>query len=188
MRAIIIVDGNYLYKSCMNEWKKAPKYDFCFQNIIKFYSKVINTEMHLIRVRFHDSPPCEGGDNNFRTKKEKVLNKLRSIQRIDVVLGRCRKIGNTFSQKGVDVNMALDIVRYANDIDTIIIISGDSDLVPAFDEARNRGAEIVLLLSPHHFNSTGSADESIKKLIVASDFYFTFDDKMMFNTSKNYTP
>ena len=52
-----------------------------------------------------------------------------------------------FKEKGVDVRIAVDLIKAAVDksFKTIIICSSDSDLQPAIKEAKNRGLEIVYL-------------------------------------------
>jgi len=187
MRAIMIVDGNYLFKTARDFEKNNPKYPDCFYNIIEYYENSTNSQIHLVRIRFHDSEPCKGGSREIHEKRQRFHNKLRDTSRVDVILGRCQHIDTKYTQKGVDVNMALDIVRYAQDIDSIIVVSGDSDLVPAFDAARDRGAEIILVLSPHHFYQSDNYSESIGKLIQASDLYFKLTEEMLFKTRKQKT-
>lgn len=52
-----------------------------------------------------------------------------------------------FKEKGVDVRIAVDLVKTAVDknFKTVILCSSDSDLQPAIKEAKNRGLEIVYL-------------------------------------------
>ena len=52
-----------------------------------------------------------------------------------------------FREKGVDVRIAVDMVKIAYDktADTIILCSSDSDLQPAVTEARSRGLEVIYL-------------------------------------------
>ena len=52
----------------------------------------------------------------------------------------------TFSQKGVDMRIGLDIaaLAYKKQVDQIILISGDSDFVPAAKLARREGIDFIL--------------------------------------------
>ena len=52
-----------------------------------------------------------------------------------------------FKEKGVDVKIAVDMVRWACDkkVDEIILASSDSDLQPAISEVRARGVRCVYL-------------------------------------------
>lgn len=198
MRAVMIVDGNYLFQSAKSNWDVNPKYPDCFFNIASYFEYLANqydpqfkihsfvNSVYLVRIRFHDSEPCESDtQSEMVLKRKKFLDKLNSNPRVDVILGRCRQIKGVYSQKGVDVNMALDIVRYAGDIDTIIVVTGDSDLVPAFNAARNREAEIILSIAPHHF-SKNTVSESVQKLIQASDDYFKLTKEMLTKNRANF--
>lgn len=52
----------------------------------------------------------------------------------------------TFEQKGVDMRIGLDIasLSYKKQVDQIILISGDSDFVPASKLARREGIDFIL--------------------------------------------
>jgi NYN domain len=49
-------------------------------------------------------------------------------------------------QKGVDLRIGLDIARLAlrQMVDIIVVVTGDSDLVPAFRFARREGVRVIL--------------------------------------------
>lgn len=49
-------------------------------------------------------------------------------------------------QKGVDIRIAIDIISlaYKKQVDRIILISGDSDFVPASKQARREGIDFIL--------------------------------------------
>ena len=49
-------------------------------------------------------------------------------------------------QKGVDLRIGLDIARLSlrNVVDAIVVITGDSDLIPAFKFARREGIQVYL--------------------------------------------
>ena len=52
-----------------------------------------------------------------------------------------------FEQKGVDMRIGLDIANYAanRSVDRIILISGDTDCLPAMKLARTSGLEVILV-------------------------------------------
>ena len=62
---------------------------------------------------------------------------------------RAQKVGQKvfFREKGVDVQIAVDMVTFSCDkkMTTAILCSSDSDLQPAVKEARSRGVEIIYL-------------------------------------------
>jgi hypothetical protein len=72
-----------------------------------------------------------------------LLSNQRSIQAQDLV--------PDIAQKGVDLRIGLDIARLAlrNMAGTIVVVTGDSDLVPAFKFARREGLRIGLITLGH---------------------------------------
>lgn len=69
-----------------------------------------------------------------------------------------------FEQKGVDMRIGLDIasLSYKKQVDQIILISGDSDFVPAAKLARREGIDFIL--DPLWFKVKGSLFEHIDGL------------------------
>lgn len=69
-----------------------------------------------------------------------------------------------FEQKGVDMRLGLDIAHYANtrSVDRIILISGDTDCLPAMKVARMAGLQVVLIQFPH--------EKLARELLWRSDF------------------
>ena len=55
-----------------------------------------------------------------------------------------------FEQKGVDMRIGLDIASYADDrsIDRIVLVTGDTDCLPAMKRARTAGLQVVLVQFP----------------------------------------
>ena len=66
-------------------------------------------------------------------------------------MGYLLKSDSKFHEKGVDVQMAVDILRgaYRNEYDQVFIISSDSDLIPAIEEAQAFGKEVVYVGFKH---------------------------------------
>ncbi|MCY3877921.1 MAG: NYN domain-containing protein [Rhodobacteraceae bacterium] len=69
-----------------------------------------------------------------------------------------------FEQKGVDMRIGLDIASYADDrsIDKIILVTGDTDCLPAMKRARTAGLQVVLVQFPKQ--------RFAKELLWHSDF------------------
>ena len=57
-----------------------------------------------------------------------------------------RDFSLSVSQKGVDMRIGVDIssLAFKNQVDRIILISGDSDFVPAAKQARREGIDFIL--------------------------------------------
>lgn len=65
------------------------------------------------------------------------------------------KIGKRVGEKGVDVAMAVDLVRHADHYDTAIVVSGDFDFLPAIQAVKDRLRRVIIVSimrghPPHH--------------------------------------
>ena len=72
---------------------------------------------------------------------KKLCNGTISVERLTE-----EDFGLSVAQKGVDMKIGLDIasMAYKNQVDRIILISGDSDFVPAAKLARREGIDFIL--------------------------------------------
>ena len=89
-----------------------------------------------------------------RTDGTEKTQKLFDVQRklfahlkkhkIDYSLGYLLKSDGVFHEKGVDVNMAVDILveAYEKRCDRIILVSSDTDLIPAIKKAKEKGKTV----------------------------------------------
>jgi uncharacterized LabA/DUF88 family protein len=74
------------------------------------------------------------GDSAYKS----MIKNQRVLQAKDLV--------PNITQKGVDLRIGLDIARLSlrQLVSTIVVVTGDSDLIPAFKFARREGLRIVL--------------------------------------------
>lgn len=193
MKAIIIVDGGYLTQIVKNDYDlKHSNLPHSIFNIFENYRSLVkDTDLHLLRIRYHDSPaflsnnPSSEEQKKYDEKEMIFSRHINSYQRIDLIKGRCQKLSEdghySYKQKGVDVNMAIDIVQYSAMVDTIIVVSSDSDLIPAFELAKTKGAEIVLVTSD---NINRLPDGSVDRLIRSADLNFMIKREMLTKRSE----
>src|SRR3990167_3751131 len=78
------------------------------------------------------------------SNQQKLFTHLRN-QNIEIKLGYLLMSDGKFHEKGVDVQIAVDIVRGSikNEYDKFYLISSDTDLLPAILTARNEGKEVI---------------------------------------------
>jgi uncharacterized LabA/DUF88 family protein len=78
--------------------------------------------------------------------KDRFIYRLKSLPRFEVRLGRLRRIGREYEQKRVDVMLSVDLVRlsWAQQIRKAVLVTGDSDYVPAIQAAKDAGVLVVL--------------------------------------------
>jgi uncharacterized LabA/DUF88 family protein len=148
-RIAVFIDGGFVEKISQQE----------FANLRVDYDR-LSTVMasglsHLRTYYYHclpyqSNPPTEEEKERF-ANRQRFYNALERIPRFQVRLGRLRRRGNDFEQKGVDVFLAIDLVQLAVKrlITHAAMITADSDFLPAIEVAKNEGVIIRLFHSQH---------------------------------------
>ena len=141
----IFIDAAYLQKISS---QVSPIYRIDLSKLVNW----IAGDLPIRRVYYYDclpyqSPlPTEEERERF-SRKQKFFQTLESFDRMEVRLGRLEKRGEDkagkplFSQKRVDLQMGLDFAFAAlrQRISFAALLSGDSDLCPAIEAAKNEG-------------------------------------------------
>ena len=82
----------------------------------------------------------------------KLFNHLQSkSEKFNVQRGYLMKNDGVFHEKGVDVKIAVDLLvgAYENLYDTAILISSDTDLIPAIQKVKQLGKEVEYIGFSH---------------------------------------
>lgn len=84
-------------------------------------------------------------------KNQQRLFEQLKHQKIELVKGYLLERDGKFFEKGVDVRLALDIVAkaYQKKYDVAYVLTSDTDLIPAIQQAKERGREIVYVGFEH---------------------------------------
>lgn len=171
MRTVLLVDGGYL-RIAVRSIGKA--YDSGF--ITRFCGDCFDEDEYLFRIMYYDALQYEGrvtrpvsGEEHWFHANDDWLDQLGRSERFAVRLGtvsfrgwRPRQIPPTdrpirdsdfepmFEQKGVDMRVGLDIATFCEkrSVDRLLLLSGDTDMVPAMKYARKAGLEVGLIQLP----------------------------------------
>lgn len=167
-KIILLIDGGYLRQIAKRKGKVYnPDYiERCAKQIIG------EDERSLLRVLYYDCSPFEGrtklpisgGIKNFPANN--WLEELGQKDLFAIRKGKLKFRGYTlkkesegmtsltdvdfepnFEQKGVDMRIGLDIASYSRDglVSKIILVTNDTDCVPALKYARRNGISIALV-------------------------------------------
>ena len=170
MRNIVYIDGqNFLYKAAeilmehglIRDKQELTSLDirYLFENIfpreelqIRFYG------VTKIKRRYDLGEEILNKSIRFSDNLRRVRNSLNSQNIEYVEAGKlkvrdsdiCKICGNKdyrFQEKGVDVGLAVDIVRdtLKDEVDKIILASSDTDLIPAILLAKSEGKDVVYI-------------------------------------------
>jgi len=146
-KVAVLIDGGYFAKVLENLFGE-PNIDY------EAFSNKICGDAERIRTYYYDCMPYQSNPPTLEERKryaerDKFIYKLKKLNRFEVRLGRLQKIGREFKQKGVDVLLSVDLVRmsWGHQIDRAVLVTGDSDFVPAIKAARDAGVVIILYYS-----------------------------------------
>jgi uncharacterized LabA/DUF88 family protein len=172
-KVAVMIDGGHL-----RVLAKADGHNYNPDFIEKFSHNCVVDDEQLLRVLYYDCAPYSGeaklpvsGAVHKIEGKDGWLKDLASRDLIAVRRGILKFRGYKprripiasdrlsdddfkpdFEQKGVDMRIGLDIATFAanRSVDRIILVSGDTDCIPAMKHARIAGLQLVLAELPKH--------------------------------------
>ncbi len=136
-RVMVFIDGSNFYR-CLKSQFGMVNVDF-----LKLAS-LLCSNRKLIRIYYYNAVVRqEDGEERYK-EQQRFFERLRDVPYLELRLGRLEKRGNTVVEKGIDVAIATDMLRraYSNAYDTAILVSGDADLVPAVEGAKDLGKHV----------------------------------------------
>jgi uncharacterized LabA/DUF88 family protein len=154
---ILLIDGENFRKIVnsyfLNKYKKEfslLKFDFkkFFDYVLK-NNKPTRKIIYFSKIKFY--PETAEKSNQLIKRQRKLRNILINNGFEFCIAGnvRLQKINNKiiFREKGVDVKLAVDIVKFSliDKVDQLIICSSDSDIQPAIKEARKSNTKLIYL-------------------------------------------
>ena len=146
-RAAVFIDGAYLTKILDVDFGK-PKID------LARFSDILCGDYERLRTYYYNcmpyqsNPPTEDERRRFASM-DKFVYTLRKLPRFEVKLGRLGCVGGEFIQKRVDIALAADLVRLScgRMIQKAVLVTGDSDFMPAIEAAKDAGVLVTLYYS-----------------------------------------
>lgn len=108
------------------------------------------------RTYYYDCMPYKGEtpsaeDEERYKNKQRFIESLRDLDRFEIRLGHLIKLGpSEFRQKGVDIQLAIDLTRlsWRDKIGKAVLVTSDTDFIPAIQEAKNAGVTTTLAHCP----------------------------------------
>jgi len=145
---IILIDGSNFYFK-LKDLKFHNLLDFHFKQFSKYLAKqydIVQSNYYVGKIRTDGTPKTQRLFNNQR----KLLSYLKK-NNYTYKLGYLMKSNKTFHEKGVDIQIAVDILvaTYEKQCDKIILVSSDTDLLPAIYKAREKGVFVEYIGFSH---------------------------------------
>ncbi len=150
----IFIDDGFLSK--LSKYFGGGKY-LKFDKVSFAMSIANKQNFNCKHIYYYLAPPFQSpkptvDEINRKENHDKFVKSISQNTIITIREGRCQRIKNKesefiFKQKAVDSLMIIDLMSIPikhKDIKKIILIASDSDFVPAVEELKNLGLEIVL--------------------------------------------
>lgn len=167
---VVLIDGGFL-----RSMAKAAKIKYDPAFIEKFAKACISADENCLRILYYDCAPFQGtallpvsGKVHTFSGSDQWLHDIAALDLFAVRRGvlkfrgfqRSPKATGTltdadfnpqFEQKGVDMRIGLDIASYSSEhlAKRIVLITNDTDCVPAMKYARIAGLQTVLIEVPN---------------------------------------
>ena len=107
-----------------------------------FCNSLLNPDTQkLIRIYYYDATLKQSWDQKRYRIQQQYFQSLRSQENVELRLGRLQGKYPNIIEKGLDVQLSTDLVRFAhnNSYEIGNIISADADFVPAIQLAKDMG-------------------------------------------------
>ncbi len=166
-RVIVYVDGfNFYYGLKKNHrWRR-----YYWLDMVKFFEMFMRPNQELVKVKYFSAKP-DNVDKALRQNAFFQANKenpkfqllLGKYLRKNIKCFNCGYMIQTFEEKESDVRIATQIVNDANNhnCDVAIVVSADSDMLPAIELALVAGTKVFVYFPPfHHSNSLSNISSS----------------------------
>jgi uncharacterized LabA/DUF88 family protein len=147
-KCLIVIDGsNFYFKLKDLGLHNLLAFDFSkFEKLIGGSNKVVKTCYYVGRIRQDGTKKT----NELFNAQQKLLGSFKK-QHIAYQFGYLLKSDGIYHEKGVDVQMAVDMVAAAFEktYDRLILVSSDTDLAPAIKKAREKGMVVEFVGFSH---------------------------------------
>jgi uncharacterized LabA/DUF88 family protein len=165
-RVAVYIDGSNFYNYLKDEeinFLKGVKFDFK-----RFVDYLVGDERECISKRYYTGI-CRNLDGSEKSEslvrgQQKFLSNIEK-DGFAIKRSRIMPIGDTYKEKGTDVKIAVDLIVGAVDdlYDTAILVSSDTDLIPAirYIKYKNKKLEYVGFAHAPSFGIQKYADFSI---------------------------
>lgn len=183
-RLAIFIDGGYLDAIARDEFGIWVDYQKLNEQITATVASKTPEPVDRLRTYYYHCLPYQSNpptpEEAYRYgQRHRLFERLRYLDRFEVRLGRLMFRGldaggaPIFQQKRVDLLLGLDFALLSGkrQITHAAVVSGDSDLVPAFEVARREGISLWLFHGPRKSKKDGTST-------FASELWLAADERV----------
>lgn len=152
-KTIVFIDGSNFYyrlKYLSRNFKNISLLKFNYKKFCQWLCR----DFDLVDIRYYIGAVRQRKNNPKSAKLYASQQKLffnLSKQKVKIITGQLiQHKDKTYHEKGVDVRIAVEMIRFArqNKFDTAFLISSDTDLVPAVEEVFSFGKKVKYICAP----------------------------------------
>ncbi len=157
-RVIVYVDGfNFYYGLKHDRWRR-----YYWLDVVAFFEMCMRPDQELVAVKYFSARPTDIGKSErqnafFQANKENPKFKLilGKYLKKKIECFKCHNIIHTYEEKESDVRIATQIVAdaYQKNCDVAIIVSADSDMVPAIELAMEAKQKVFIYFPPNQYSN-----------------------------------
>ena len=157
-RVIVYVDGfNFYYGLKKYEWEK-----YYWLDMVKFFESFMGTNQELVAVKYFSAKVADlekGIRQNafFQANRQNIKFKLilGKYLKKEIECFKCHHIIRTYEEKETDVRIATQIIvdAYQRNCDAAIVVSADSDLIPAIELSYEVDHKVHIWFPPSQHSS-----------------------------------
>jgi len=167
-KSIILMDGsNFYFKLKSIGFNSTLNFNFsAFAKLLAKKTIVVKRVYYIGAIKTGKSSRAK----KMHSDQQKLLANLRK-HKFHYSLGYLLKSGGKFHEKGVDVNIAVDILvaTYEKQCDRIILVSSDTDLLPAIKKAKEKGVTVEYIGFSHQPSLAMIANCNESRLLQKED-------------------
>lgn len=159
-RVIVYVDGfNFYYGIHSHPWNK-----YYWIDIVNLFEQFMLPHQELVMVKYFSARPLDSEEKSLR--QNALFQANLENPKFKLILGKylkkkikcfnCNNYIRTYEEKESDVNLATQIVAdaFKDNCDIVIVVSADSDMIPAIELAKEAGKKVFIYFPPNHKSSS----------------------------------
>lgn len=166
-KSIILIDGSNFYFKLK---------DLKLHNLLNFdfgaFSKFLTKDQTIVKIVYYVGKVKTDGTEKMKfmhANQQRLFSHLR-MHKVFYSLGYLLKSDGKYHEKGVDVNIAVDILvaTYENRCDRIILVSSDTDLLPAIRKVKEKN-KIIEYIGFSHQPSVAMVANCIESRLIKKE-------------------
>jgi uncharacterized LabA/DUF88 family protein len=123
--------------------QKTLKWKISYERLMDYFKKECNLGKCFVYTAFDEK---NEGQRRFikMLKKSGFVVRTKPVKRIRIAKGVYEWKGN------FDVELTMDVVDVLDELDTMILLSGDSDFAPLLERVKEREKRVIVMSSKRH--------------------------------------